>query len=111
MKYRRLFLFALTTALLAGCVTDKQRDAEMAYWMGHNVNDLIAAWGRPGSVMPDGSGGQILIYDWSSQLAMPAPTTMNDDMYDNSAVVPIQRQRLFWADANGTLYRWSWRDK
>jgi outer membrane biogenesis lipoprotein LolB len=111
MKYRRLFLFALITALLAGCASDKQKDAEMAYWMGRNMNDLMGAWGRPSSVMSDGNGGQILIYDWSSQLAMPAPTTMKDDMTEGNAAVPVQRQRIFWADAKGTLYRWSWRDR
>ena len=81
----------------------------MAYWMGHNMNDLLAAWGRPTSVMSDGNGGQILLYDWSSQPAMSGSTTMKGDMTEDNAVAPVQRQRIFWADSKGTLYRWSLR--
>ena len=132
MRILKIMMFA-SVVLLSGCVSK-----QMASWMGHNVNDLIAAWGPPSSTMSDGSGGQILIYDQSRQMVLPATATTTGNyngnvnatynQYGNSGTVnangygtgtttttyqpattvPINRKRLFWVDSSGTIYRWSW---
>ena len=48
-------LFALT--LLTGCATAAKYQAQVDRWKGHNVNDLIQAWGPPDTTfkMPNGN--------------------------------------------------------
>ena len=121
MKNLRLFLLAVAIVFFTGCQTDQQRNAVMASWMGHNVNDLIASWGAPDNVMADGKGGQILIYDKSGQLVLPGETTTTINAYGSTAVansyttpgtvIKLRRQRMFWVDSNGTIYRWAWRGR
>lgn len=121
MKSGQRFLLAVAVIFLAGCMTDQQRNDIMASWMGHDMNDLIAAWGAPNSVMSDGKGGQILIYDKSSNLVLPGSTTTTINTYGTTAVansytspdtvIPIHRQRMFWVDSTGRIYRWAWRGR
>ena len=83
------------------------------------MNDLIASWGPPARTMSDGSGGQILIYDMSGRVVLPGSSTTTINVYGNTAVantystpdtvIPIKRERLFWVDSSGQIYRWSWR--
>jgi hypothetical protein len=111
----------------------------MSSWMGKDANDLIAAWGPPNQTMSDGNGGQIFVYDQSRTVSLPGSsvTTTNFNANTNGNVyatpgyanynantngsantyttynpptqININRQRLFWVNSSGTLYRWSWR--
>ena len=36
----------------------------MESWVGHHESELIASWGPPSRIMPDGKGGHILIYEF-----------------------------------------------
>lgn len=130
---------AVASTLLCGCVTTSQMNAKMKSWEGNNVNDLIASWGPPSSTMSDGNGGQILIYDHSGEMVLPGSSTTtstyngygsarynqygnygtaNANVYGtgNSTTtyrpatrVPISRNRMFWVNRSGTIYRWSWK--
>ncbi len=126
-----IVLFVLSTSL--GCVAAINKTMES--WMGHNINDLIASWGPPEQSMPDGQGGQILIYAQTRQWTNPGHATTNTygtaNTYGNyngntyrgntygsatstTTYTPPQTygynaQRMFWVDNNGTIYRWSWR--
>lgn len=122
MKYRLPILCAaVAIILLSGCMTDKQRNEQMASWVGHDMNDLIAAWGAPNTVMSDGKGGQILIYDRSGKVVLPGSTTTTITSIGSGAiansystpesVIPIHRQRMFWVDSIGRIYRWAWRGR
>ncbi len=91
----------------------------MSSWMGHNVNDLIASWGPPSTVLSDGNGGQILAYDQSRQFVTQGSSSTTVNYIGNMAfanttsspgsVINIRRSRIFWVDSNGLIYRWSWR--
>ena len=107
----------------------------MSSWMDHNVNDLLVSWGPPQETRSDGSGGQILIYTQSRQWTTPGTSTTNTygsantygSLYgntysgntygsatSNTTYTPPQTHgynayRMFWADENGRLYRWSWK--
>jgi hypothetical protein len=119
-------------------MTSKKMNAIMSSWMGHNANDLIAAWGPPAATMSDGSGGQIFIYDQSGQVVLPGTSTTTANYtgtanatynqfgnvgtananaygtanatttYHPPTVIPINRKRMFWVNQRGEIYRWSW---
>lgn len=115
-----------------GCASINEN---MASWMGHNSNELIASWGPPQQIMPDGQEGQILIYSQARQWTTPGRATTNTygsatthgNLYGNTyqgntygnatsttSYTPAQTYgyssyRMFWADKNGNLYRWSWK--
>ena len=125
---KKVLLVVLLCLSLTGCATINKT---MSSWMGHNVNDLIASWGPPQQIMSDGQGGQILIYSSARTYTTPGQATTNTygtaNAYGNSNYVNVYgsatstttynppqtsgytAQRMFWADRNGRLYRWSWK--
>ena len=137
MRILKLIILA-SAVVFSGCMTSEKMNTLMASWVDHNMNDLIASWGPPISTMSDGNGGQILIYDQSSQIVLPgsATTTTTSTANVNAAyrqngnygtanaqvsgtgssqttytpptVIPINRKRMFWVDSGGRIYRWSW---
>ncbi len=119
MKILKLVLLSIIICSLAGCVTSSKMNEVMSSWMGHNVNDLIASWGPPSTVLSDGNGGQILAYDQSRQFVTQGSSSTTVNYIGNMAfanttsspgsVINIRRSRIFWVDSNGLIYRWSWR--
>ena len=87
----------------------------MASWMGHNSNDLIASWGPPQQTMPDGQGGTILFYSQARQWATPGQATTTHGSVTSSTVYSLpstyryNAHRMFWVDRKGKIYRWSWK--
>ena len=138
MRTLNLLLLA-SVVVLSGCNTPEKMNQLMGSWSGHNMNDLIGSWGPPSSTMSDGNGGQILIYDQSSQIVVPGSATTtttstangnavynqngnfgtaNANVYGTGSsqttytpptVIPIYRKRMFWVDSGGRIYRWSWK--
>jgi hypothetical protein len=126
--YLVIFLINIT-----GCTA--MIDKKMASWVGRNVNDLIASWGPPQQTMSDGQGGQVLIYSQAKTWTTPGQATTNTygnantygNIYGNTyqgntygsatsttTYTPPQTsgynaQRMFWADKDGRIYRWSWK--
>lgn len=65
----------------------------MKSWIGHHTSKLIQQWGAPTRVAPDGLGGEILVYEFRTDLRM-------------FNLPPITRVRQFYSDSHGTIYRW-----
>ena len=115
----------IALALVTGCAA--RINAIMQSWEGNHVSDLIASWGPPTQVVPDGSGGQILIY--ASTRAFTAPgystTTITGSTYGSGTYAYGQATghttytpptttsytayRMFWVNEQGRIYRWAWR--
>jgi hypothetical protein len=55
----------------------------MESWVGHDQNDLIAAWGPPQQILDDGNGGKILVYVATRSYTSPghANTIVNGSAY------------------------------
>lgn len=122
---------AFLASVLPGCMTAGKMNEIMASWVGHDVNSLIAAWGPPQQVMPDGKGGQIFSYFETRQYSTPGYSTTTSQVrasawgmpnyasasaYGTSNTVTTAPQtyawtvsRTFWVDANGRIYSWAWR--
>jgi hypothetical protein len=108
---------------LTGCMTAGKMDAVMGSWQGRNVNDLVASWGPPTQVLDDGQGGKIYCYQVTSSVTVPGTSTTHgtayksgdQTRYDSQTYTSpeyryqVTKDRMFWVDKAGTIYRWSWR--
>lgn len=69
MKKYLIYLIIFTT-VMHSCrnsqkiqrARDLKEDALFNKWINHSKAQLVNQWGQPDSTMPDGKGGQILIY-------------------------------------------------
>lgn len=68
-----LLLIALIGASSGGCAGKINKT--MQSWMGHSVVDLVAAWGPPDAVIPNGKGGRLLIYQRDQSITIPGSST------------------------------------
>ena len=76
--------------LFAACKTDEQL---MEPWKGKQKVDLIAHWGKPTSIVPDGQGGEV--YEYATMLHAPNTGGQSDVFY---------RVKCFYVHANGIVY-------
>jgi hypothetical protein len=86
---------------LGGCVDN---DKMMASWVGHDVNDVIAAWGPPSQVL-DNPPGRIMTWATQRTVILPAsPTTP-------AVARNLSSTRTFWVNGEGTITRYAWHGK
>lgn len=109
----------LAASMMPGCAV---LNKSMASWVGHDSNELIAAWGPPQQVLDAGQGGQIFVYSYNRQWTSPgtayttgSATVSGNYVYGQATTTyqPPQThgyaaQRMFWIDRNRRVYRWSW---
>ena len=107
---RKTVLFGFCIILLLGCA--KRISETMDSWVGHNINEAIAAWGPPTSTYPAGNGGTV--YVWSNYVPTgSSPGQVN--FYNNYATYTAPQQygynrtRTFITDSSGTIISWNWR--
>lgn len=131
MKSLRPFLCCCIALLLSACATTDKMAEVMPAWKGRNVNDLVAAWGKPAHVANDDKGGQIYTYydtredvQYRSPDSATVPGRTQGVVGDNSRDTEIRdssgitvppnvftsfNERRFWIDGSGTIYRLAWR--
>ena len=135
-RYMLVFIGALFTALLSGCMTPS---TAMQSFVGQPLTELIARWGPPQQRTPDGQGGEIWTYfeqrQWTTpgQVNTTAYGTGNSygSLYGNpygatyrgnssgyatvtTTYTPPETQgytayRSFFIDRDGIVYRWAWK--
>ncbi len=93
--------------LSQGSETDKNTPSDainkqMSMWVGHSKDQLITTWGAPQQIMPDGRGGEIYVYSEYVPMILPFPLLPGEPS-------GWQRQRIFWINTGGIIYRWSWK--
>lgn len=110
--------------LLSGCMTAQEMSNIMDSWKGSHISDLIASWGPPQQLVPDGKGGKI--YIWRQQASIPltqgkttergSATAIGSTVYYNSKTtytpgtnIEIDRTRMFWVNRRGIIYNWQWK--
>jgi len=120
MNAIRIFFLLLALISFGGCA---EVNKEMASWVGHDQNELIARWGPPQQVLDDGNGGKILVFTQTRSFTSPgtATTTVNGSIYGsgynataNTTYSPptttsYNAARMFWVNSSGIVYRWAWR--
>ena len=110
-----LTLFALNGSGCAPKANDFKRASKintyMAYWVGHYQSELIAFWGPPTKVVPDGTGGSIITYEslkgsWGNEKDKPIvggthyPAGPRQHGYAAT--------RIFYVNEKGIIYSWKW---
>jgi len=96
--------------ILTGCATRRTRETEiMQSWIGYHQSELIAEWGPPTRIMPDGKGGTVLDYSYYK------------DLGERGYVTPVGRwrfmsisrsgygsARFFYVNSHGMIYNFKW---
>ena len=110
-----IMLFALNSSGCAPKIKVFNRAGKisriMDSWLGHYQSELIAYWGLPTKIVPDGKGGNIIIYEslkgtWGN---------IKDKRIVGGAHYPTEgRQpgyaatRIFYVNEKGIVYSWKW---
>lgn len=85
----------------------------MQSWVGSHYSNLMMSWGPPTRSMPDGQGGQILIYEYDRYTGqIPGTAQANPDgsvSYTAPRHTGYVASRMFWVDGSGRIYNWRWR--
>ena len=114
---KRLMALILFCSTMTACIHPVARiNTAMASWESHSVTDLLAKWGPPQQVLSDGEY-QVYMYITTST-SYTAPVTYRLWRNKNASTVvlangrvdtSIKSWRMFWADKNGIIRRWSWK--
>jgi hypothetical protein len=115
MKYKaNLFILSLVLLIISiifisGCGLRAKRavEKEMKSWVGRHKSDLIASWGNPQDITPDGKGGTVLFY---SQLVKKS-VQFKDPLAKMSRPPHIRkyfRTRTFYVNSEGYIYDYKW---
>lgn len=102
--------WTVMVAVLAahGCalmIPGEATNAKMRSWMGHNIRDVIAAWGPPTSQSVDEAGGT---YQWEWVGNTRAETGWGAR---NPELVTDVCRQWFTVDANRVIVAWRWRGR
>ena len=106
-----LFSAALSSIwVLASCVSTNRDNPALRSWLGHNQNELVAAWGQPDRVRSDGHGGKTLTYERVSAY-IDAGSVMPDNesrhfIVDGSQASRTTHRQEFRVDRSGRIYSW-----
>lgn len=109
---KTILMIAVIGVVLIGCQTTQQ---VMNSWIGHTKHELILSWGPPTSVMDDGNGGEILIYD--KRINMGSTTNGSASVNSNGNIDYSERtrdgsftsRRMMYVDKEGKIYYWKQR--
>ena len=83
----------------------------MDSWLGHYQSELIAYWGPPTKIVPDGKGGNIIIYEslkgtWGNK---KDKRIVGGAHYPTEARQPgYAATRIFYVNEKGIVYSWKW---
>jgi len=108
---KRLFV-VLLLAILPSCAS-LDPSKVMQSWVGSHYSDLMMKWGPPTRSMPDGRGGQILIYEYDRYTGqIPGRAHANTDgsvSYTAPTHTGYVATRMLWVDSSGVIYSWRWK--
>jgi len=101
---RILYLILLVGLICPSCAptyetqTSKAEEVKKVFdsWMGIHKSQLIKSWGAPTRTVPDGNGGEILVYESSKTAG-----TVVYGYYMQKTAVDFKEM---FADKNGKLY-------
>jgi hypothetical protein len=115
-------------AMVAGCKdAQSPQDKAMAEWAGAPAVAVIQGWGQPDKVFADGSSGFVLCYvnrwnfvHYNALYNEPATDGSGDTahiyglatkMFEQSEIDSYRAYRVFYLEADGTVYDSAWRGK
>ena len=115
-----LSVFMLIALNSSGCVprvndNDFKKASTMSgimdSWVGHYQSELITSWGPPTKTVPDGKGGNIIIYEslkgtWAN---VKDKRIVGGAHYPTGPRQPgYAATRTFYVNEKGIIYSWKW---
>lgn len=103
-----LCLFILTV-ILFGCAAshkadDAKEDRAFNKWLNHSRSEFVQQIGQPDSTMPDGKGGEVLIYKEATNYK-----SVMDSKYTG---LQYSFRKEIYVNADSLIYDWrAWRRK
>jgi hypothetical protein len=122
---KRVCLALSLVLILVGCAGRINR--VMNSWVGQHYSALIASWGPPEQILPDGSGGNILSWTVTRSFSTPGSATTQTTgtatvsgntasgqassytIYNPPRTYTRRVYRAFWVNSDGIVYKWAWR--
>ena len=115
LTLRNLNLGILLILTSAACVSTEKINSMMASWEGRHQSELIAKWGPPDQVTTDGKSGSIVVYEEYINLGQSGGHGRLDSSgnvhYTPGSHNGYTRQRSFYVDSKGYIYRWRWKGR
>jgi len=96
--------------ILTGCATRRTRETEiMRSWIGYHQSELIAEWGPPTRIMPDGKGGTVLDYSYYKNLGGSGSiTSVGRWRFMSISRSGYGSARFFYVNSDGIIYNFKW---
>ena len=108
---KRFAFISLALSFSIGCAS-LSPSKNMQSWVGAHQSKLILSWGPPTRTASDGAYGTILIYEYDRNMGqIPGRATVNSDgsvSYTAPQSNHYVASRMFWVNAEGTIYNWRW---
>jgi uncharacterized protein YceK len=58
----RHLLVLLMVAALSGCASTRKYERQLDSWIGHDVNEMLSAWGAPASTFEMPNGNKMYVF-------------------------------------------------
>lgn len=106
----RVLAVSCLLVVLAGCTTTNDI---MQAWVGSTPHELILKWGPPTRAAPDGADGYIMIYEFTARGQVPGQAYTVGGVVYYTAPQTSERvsTRMFYVNAEGSIYSWRWEDR
>ena len=97
--------------VLTGCRIRRTREIQtMRSWLGYHQSELIAEWGPPIRIMPDGKGGTVIDYSYYKDLGERGQiTSVGRWRFISMSRTGYGSARFFYVDSNGYIYDFKWK--
>jgi hypothetical protein len=96
-------MISLVGVLLAGgCASTKLTD-----WTGHNISEVIKAFGTPNRVVPAGDGGKLYVFEYQRSRQHPAWGAYGNVASNEHSCTAT---RSFMVRPDGTVASWNIQD-
>ena len=115
---RSMILVIIAMVPFSGCILTledwaRRENSLCETWIGLHKSDRIRQCGPPSSVVSDGQGGEILIYDLSYTTQSPGTAQiypyLNTVTYHNPQAKLVEQYNQFFCDSRGVIYHWRWK--
>lgn len=119
MKKYVVWFIIIILFFIGGCMTAAQKNNIMQSWVGSHYSEVIASWGPPTQILDNTDGGKIISWQRTATLMMPGTGTTSYSpltgtaytTYQPGGTLTTRHSKTFWADPNGIIYDWAWRDE
>jgi len=116
-------IFLIILCILQGCATTAKYNAILDTWVGHNINELVQAWGYPDSTFDAPNENKVYVYGYQASSYVPQTnyttttySVFGSNLYSNSTTnsfggysINYNCTTYFETNVGGTIVNWQWK--